>query len=239
MVPRNLKSPPLTLPGPRAGLFRRLTDGSVPFMKHSLEFAGRAQPTSPFRGATRNRIILVGARRDARKLLRQLDKGPGRSMTFVGFIDAGHLHASRPRSRGRHLAIHPRMDPVPILGGLDSLDELVEPRRPLMWLSRYPIGPGATFVLVLPSLPTLRLLCTGSRSMSNASILIHFASIRPANQRGLIPIWVWPSPLRFLRTIVRIDRARTAKPVADVVIATLRLSHAWPLCSRWFSLPSC
>ena len=98
-------------------------------MKDSLEFTGRAQPTSPVRGAARNRIILVGARRDARKLLQQLDKGPGRGMTIVGFIDAGHLHASRPRARGRHLAIHPRMDPVPVLGGLDSLDELVDRAR--------------------------------------------------------------------------------------------------------------
>src|SRR3954453_8044840 len=105
MAPRSLTSLPMTLSSLRAGLYRRLTDGSVPFMKDSLEFAGRAQP-SLVQEASQNRIIVVGARRDARKLLRQLDKSPGRGMTFVGFIDAGHHHASKPRFRGRHLAIH-------------------------------------------------------------------------------------------------------------------------------------
>ena len=137
-----------------------MTDGSVPFMKDSLEFAGRVQPRL-VREASQNRIIVVGARRDARKLLRQLDKGPGRGMTFVGFIDAGHHHASKPRFRGRHLAIHPRMDPVPVLGGLDSLDELVDRVEPPTWSSRFPKSPGGTFILFSPSLPSLTSPCIG------------------------------------------------------------------------------
>ena len=74
----------------------------------------------------RNRIILVGARRDARKLLHHLDRASREGMTIVGFVDAGHHHLSKPRSRGRHLAVHPRAEPVPVLGGLDRLDEAVD-----------------------------------------------------------------------------------------------------------------
>ena len=94
-------------------------------MNDSLEPAGRKQQKR-VRGLARNRIILVGARRDARKFLQHLESKTDRGLTIVGFIDAGHDRPSRPRSRRRHLAIHPHTDPVPVLGGLDRLDELVD-----------------------------------------------------------------------------------------------------------------
>jgi undecaprenyl-phosphate glucose phosphotransferase len=227
MVPRDSRTPPLTRSSPRAELFRCLTDGSVPFMKDSLEFTGRAQPTLVW-GASQNRIIVVGARRDARKLLRQLDKWPGRGMNFVGFIDAGHRHASKPRLRGRHLAIHPRMDPVPVLGGLDSLDELVDRAR-------------ATDVVVALSERPRRHLHPLFAKFTKSDVTVHWVSVdadhvnfdslglEPALDRGLIPAWAWPSPLRILRTITRIDRTRAAKRVADVAIAALSLLFLAPL----------
>ena len=64
-------------------------------MNDSLELAGR-DDAEMSRGFSRTRIILVGARRDARKLLHQLG-GPRRGMTIVGFVDAGHHQTSSPR----------------------------------------------------------------------------------------------------------------------------------------------
>jgi exopolysaccharide biosynthesis polyprenyl glycosylphosphotransferase len=196
-------------------------------MKDSLEFAGRAQPRL-VREASQNRIIVVGARRDARKLLRQLDKGPGRGMTFVGFIDAGHHHASRPRFRGRHLAIHPRMDPVPVLGGLDSLDELVDRAR------------ATDVVVALPQRPR-RHLHPLLAKFTKSHVTVHWVKVDADRvnldtlrldstlDRGLIPAWAWPFPLRILRKIALIDRARAAKRVADVTVATLALVILAPL----------
>src|SRR5208337_216564 len=97
-------------------------------MKDSLELGGRDDPEMS-RGFSRSRIILVGARRDARKLLQQMRKGPGRGMMIVGFVDAGHQQTSSPKLRGRHLAVHPQADPVPVVGGLDRLHELVNRTR--------------------------------------------------------------------------------------------------------------
>ena len=59
-------------------------------MNDSLECAGRAQPRS-IRGVSRIRVLLVGARRDARRLLQHMVKDSRRGMTVVGFIDAGQL----------------------------------------------------------------------------------------------------------------------------------------------------
>ena len=95
------------------------------FMKKSLEPGVRNNPDLN-RGFPRSRIILVGARRDARKLLQQMREGPGGGIMVVGFVDAGHQQASSPKFRGRHLAVHPEADPVPVVGGLDRLRELVD-----------------------------------------------------------------------------------------------------------------
>ncbi len=94
-------------------------------MKNSLEPGVRNNPDLS-RGFPRSRIILVGARRDARKLLQQMRKDPGGGIRVVGFVDAGHQQASTPKFRGRHLAVHPEADPVPVVGGLDRLRELVD-----------------------------------------------------------------------------------------------------------------
>src|SRR5271157_6625478 len=97
-------------------------------MKDSLEFGGQDEP-GMVRRASRSRIILVGARRDARKLLQQMRQGPRPGVLIVGFVDAGHRQTSTPRLRGRHLAVHPQADPVPVVGGLDRLHELVNRTR--------------------------------------------------------------------------------------------------------------
>ena len=71
----------------------------------------------------------MGARRDRRRLARCLGQGPWAGLPVVGFVDAGHPRYSGRLGRGRHLAVHPQTDPVPVLGGIDRLDELVDRSR--------------------------------------------------------------------------------------------------------------
>src|ERR1700722_10141097 len=54
----------------------------------------------------RSRVVLVGARRDARRLVRTLGKKPWSGLPFVGFVDARHGRSSSLRPRSRHLALH-------------------------------------------------------------------------------------------------------------------------------------
>src|SRR5262249_43395350 len=93
-------------------------------MKDTLGSAGRNRQKR-VRGLECNRIILVGARRDARKLLYRLERETDNRMTIVGFVDAGHDRTSKPRSLRRHLPVHPRTDPVPVFAGLENIEELV------------------------------------------------------------------------------------------------------------------
>ena len=79
--------------------------------------------------ATRSRVLLVGARRDARHLIRRLGKSPWNGPPIVGFVDAGHSRSSSLRPRSRHFALHSQTDPVPVLGPIDRLDELVDIAR--------------------------------------------------------------------------------------------------------------
>jgi undecaprenyl-phosphate glucose phosphotransferase len=78
---------------------------------------------------TRSRVLLVSGRRDARRLIRRLSETPWSGTPIVGFVDAGHRQSSLLRSRCRHFALHSQTDPVPILGSIDRLDELVDVAR--------------------------------------------------------------------------------------------------------------
>jgi undecaprenyl-phosphate glucose phosphotransferase len=80
--------------------------------------------------AGHSRVILLGQRRDARRLVRNLGKKPWSGLHFVGFVDAGHSRSSGLSSRSRpHLALHAQTDPIPVLGGIEQLDELVDRAR--------------------------------------------------------------------------------------------------------------
>ena len=76
-----------------------------------------------------SRVILLAARRAARKLIRSMGAGPWNGLPIVGFIDAGHGRSSSFRPRSRHLALHPETDPVPVLGSIDRLVELIDRTR--------------------------------------------------------------------------------------------------------------
>ncbi|MBX6313098.1 MAG: sugar transferase, partial [Isosphaeraceae bacterium] len=54
------------------------------------------------------RLLLVGARRQVRRLAGCLDQEPWSGVPVVGFVDVS--------GRGRQLVVHPKSHPVPILG---------------------------------------------------------------------------------------------------------------------------
>ncbi|QEH37864.1 UDP-glucose:undecaprenyl-phosphate glucose-1-phosphate transferase [Aquisphaera giovannonii] len=192
-------------------------------MNDTLVFARRSGLRRAGRLA-RNRIILVGARRDARKLLHHLEGSSGEELTIVGFVDAGHRHLSGPRARGRgrHLPVHPQAGPLPVLGGLDRLVEVVD-------------RTGATDVVVaLPPRPR-RHLIPGLAKFTNSSVTVHWvhvepgrggrASARPSNQR---PGPHQEPPERISGpsaswAVAAFDLARAAKRASDVAVSGLAL----------------
>ncbi len=98
------------------------------FMNSPHDQAGR-QAALPDQSAAPSRVVLVGARRDARRLIRHLGQRPWSGLPIVGFVDAGHARSATYSLRSRHLALHPETHPVPVLGGIDRLDELVDRAR--------------------------------------------------------------------------------------------------------------
>jgi undecaprenyl-phosphate glucose phosphotransferase len=72
------------------------------------------------------RVVLVGARRAARRLVRNLGEKPWSGLAIVGFVEARHHSSLSQRFRCRHLVLHPQADPVPVLGGIDRLEQLLD-----------------------------------------------------------------------------------------------------------------
>ena len=187
-----------------------------------------AEPDEAMRvnGSSRNRIILVGARRDARKLLHHLDRASRRGMTIVGFVDAGHHHLSKPRLRSRHLAIHPRTAPVPVLGGLDRLDEAVDRVR------------ATDLVVAVPENPRRHLLPRLAK-FTRSEVTVHWVPVdgnRPhpvsfADQpsRDDLPAVPGANRLARLWSFARIPSARAAKRLTDFLISGLTLLILSPL----------
>ncbi len=139
------------------------TDGSVNAMNSSLESAGRAEHLG--RPGT-GRVLIVGARRDSRRLARSLSRGPWAGLPVVGFIDAGHAHNAAGLKRKSHLAVHPRADPVPVLGGIERLSELVGRSR-------------ATHVLVAATGRPAKRLRPRMALLSHYDIAIHWVGDEP------------------------------------------------------------
>jgi undecaprenyl-phosphate glucose phosphotransferase len=134
-------------------------------MNNILEIAGRvASTTGP--ATNPSRVVLVGARRDARRLIRRLVDRPWGGLPIVGFVHAGHSRAStmRMRSRHRHLPLHPQTEPVPVLGHIDRLDELVDRAR-------------ATHVMVAVSADSGTDLAPLLNQLTNSDVAVHWVSV--------------------------------------------------------------
>lgn len=129
-------------------------------MNNPLELTGRVRPLSrPSAG----RVLIVGARRDSRRLARSLGEGPWAGLPVVGFIDAGHPRYSGGIGRGRQLAVHAQSDPIPVLGGIDRLDELVDRSR-------------ATHVVVAVSGGPAKRLRPRIPNLTNPEVAVHWVT---------------------------------------------------------------
>jgi lipopolysaccharide/colanic/teichoic acid biosynthesis glycosyltransferase len=108
--------------------------------------------------------VLLGARRDARRLIRSLGGRPWSGLPIVGFVDARHHRSSSLKSRSRHLAIHPQTDPIPVLGGIDRLDELIARAR------------ATDIVVALPANRSSRIGPELSH-LGNADVAVHWVDV--------------------------------------------------------------
>jgi exopolysaccharide biosynthesis polyprenyl glycosylphosphotransferase len=169
-----------------------------------------------------SRVVLVGARRDARRLIRRLAERPWSGLPIVGFVDAGHARSSRVLSGSRHLPLHPQTDPVPVLGSIDRLEELVDRAR-------------ATAVVVavsgkprIPARPHLSQLI-------NSDVPVHWISVDSGRldlgtlaQSSGAPAWhthfqAQPGAGLRLRAWDRLQWARLVKPILDSLLALIGL----------------
>ncbi|MDG3004204.1 sugar transferase [Paludisphaera mucosa] len=191
-------------------------------MNDSLEVVGRER-IGELAGRPRQRIVIVGAPRDARMLLRDLHSRP---VPIIGFVDAGHHRKTGPRSRGRHLAVNPRTSPLPVLGDIDRLDEIVDEA-------------GATHVLVAHSRPRKHLRPRLAR-LSSARVSIHWVAVggEAPDLTGLDldgygppsrPALDWRTASAGVRKWLRTDGARLAKRAADVLVSAALLTLFAPL----------
>lgn len=191
-------------------------------MNDSLDFAG-PERVAGLAARSRQRIVVLGAPRDARKLLRDLHERP---VPIIGFIDAGHHRKRGPRARDRHLAVNPRTRPLPVLGDIDRLDEIVD-------LS------GATHVLVAHSRPRKHLRPRLAR-LAIGGVRVHWVSVggdapdltgldldfpAPAGRPVLEPRALAAGFGKWLRS----DFARMAKRATDVLVAGMLLAIFSPL----------
>jgi exopolysaccharide biosynthesis polyprenyl glycosylphosphotransferase len=132
----------------------------------------------------------------------------------VGFVDAGHLREGSRQRKGQHLAVHPQADPVPVLGNIERLEELVGRAR-------------ATHVVVALSGRPAKRLRTRMAHFNDTEIAVHWIGDEPSALDlpavdGDLPTWAspltWPVPW-----------GRVAKRALDVVCAIAGLVVLAPL----------
>jgi exopolysaccharide biosynthesis polyprenyl glycosylphosphotransferase len=180
-------------------------------MNNPLELTGRVLGlTRPDSG----RVLIVGARRDRRRLARCLGQGPWAGLPVVGFVDAGHPPYSGRLGRGRHLAFHPQTDPVPVLGGIERLDELVDRSR-------------ATHVVVAMSGNPAQKLRPRVAQLSNSEVAVHWIpeDVGRDDQSDNVGSFDWTAP----RPAWPLTWERLAKRVFDLVAALVGLAILSPL----------
>lgn len=109
------------------------TDGSVVMTPMSelpdvKGWVGRPAPARSDGG----RVLILGARRHCRRLVRRMGHGPWSGLAVVGFVDAAQRSAETGPISWSHLtngspaaSPTPEPEPIPVLGGLDDLEELV------------------------------------------------------------------------------------------------------------------
>ena len=156
--------------------------------------------------------MIVGARRDSRRLARSLGQGPWAGLPVVGFIDAGHTRDSGGIGRGRQLAVHSQNNPVPVLGGIDRLDELVDRSR------------ATHVVIALSGRPASRLR-RRIALLNNPDVAVHWIN----RDAGGVDVLQNDSTLAGPAPAWPIQWDRLAKRASDVVGAGIGLFLLSPL----------
>jgi undecaprenyl-phosphate glucose phosphotransferase len=151
------------------------------------------------------RVLLVGARRHLRRLAGCLDQEPWSALPVVGYVDLS--------GRGRQLVVHPRSNPVPILGRLDRLADLIS-------------RTGATDLVIALSDRPARRRRSQIGTLLDESIRVHWVDHRVATHPDALqrpPRWAVgrpPWPLLWSRILKR---------MLDIVGASLGLILLSPL----------
>jgi exopolysaccharide biosynthesis polyprenyl glycosylphosphotransferase len=186
----------------------------------------RSFALSSVTAARQSRVLLVGARRDARRLIRRLSTTPWSGPPIVGFVDAGHGRSSSMRARSRHFALHSQTDPVPVLGSIDRLDELVGVTR-------------ATHVVVAVSGKSGPHVRPQVNQLINSGVVVHWVLVDSARldlgsftPSSTSPTWTihsatppQPPPEPWART----NWVRPTKRIMDIGFAALGLLMLSPL----------
>lgn len=178
--------------------------------------------------APSSRVLLVGARRDAERLIHRLANGPWNGPRIVGFVAAGHGRFSSLRPHNRHIALHPQTDPVPVLGTIDRLSELVDRARATHVVVAVSSTPGChkpppvtqvinSDVIVQWILVDSGRVDLGSLTSSPPTKTWSVHAVGLPGIRSGIPIWA------------RLNWARSAKRTMDFLIALLALLALAPL----------
>jgi exopolysaccharide biosynthesis polyprenyl glycosylphosphotransferase len=154
---------------------------------------------------TTGRVLLVGARRRIRRLAQCLDQSPWDRWPVVGFVDVS--------GRGRQLVVHPASAPVPVLGRLDELPEVVD-------------RSGATDVVVaLSGRPAVRVRPKLKR-LNDPSVRVHWVDEADLGRAEVLqkpPAWeVDALPWGFLAGWI-------AKRSLDIAVSALALLILAPL----------
>jgi exopolysaccharide biosynthesis polyprenyl glycosylphosphotransferase len=214
----------MTHPPEKAGPPPRPHIESVP----SEAGPARAGPDLTNLGA--RRVILVGARRATRRLARKLGEQPWRGPRIVGFVDAGHGRDSQLRPRSRHLALHPQTQPIPVLGAIEQLNELVD-------------RAGATDVVVAVSQTPDAVDGPLASQLINSKVSVHWISVESGALGARVlnlgaishlagDLVDQPRQLRRRALILASDKislARMAKRFCDVSLAAAALVVLTPL----------
>ncbi len=165
-------------------------------------------PSRPRPAGPNGRLLLVGGRRRVRLLARCLGQGRFSGVPVVGFVDLS--------GRGRQLVVHPRNEPVPILGSVENLAELVDRSR------------ATDLVVALSGRPAHRLRpALSDLSTADAEVRVHWVEdvLAPSglDAMDVDPLWTvqrrsWPERL-----------GRLAKRITDIVGSAIGLLLLAPL----------
>jgi exopolysaccharide biosynthesis polyprenyl glycosylphosphotransferase len=170
--------------------------------------------------------VLVGARRDARRLVRRLGDAGWSGPPIVGFVDAGHSRSATLRLRNRHLALHSQTDPVPVLGSIDHLGELVDRVRAthvVMAVSETP-SPNSPppMTQLINSDVAVHWVLVNSGRLDLETLGVSPPALRPS-ERFRLPAWGYQGWARLIKRLIDIAFAAIILLVLAPLFAMIAL----------------